>query len=143
MTPDLESASFALLYLRWEACYPQDWRAPESNLWSPWSTKEDVLRWFGRSGVPDTLRAEAVDLLLGAIARPYRCKDWQYIRLVDHIHDRTFRDRVGALADATDPLVAARARFVLHVADHPGRPLNRRTWQHWLVKASKPAGSPT
>lgn len=131
---DVDTVSFALLYLRWEACYPHDWRAPELNLWSPWSSKELLLRRLGSVGVPDALRPEAADLLHSAIRRPYRCKDWQYVRLVDHVCDTAFRGRIGELADEPDPLVSARARFVLHVADHPGLPLNRRSWRRWLLR---------
>jgi hypothetical protein len=133
MEPDTDSASFALLYLRWETCYPHDWRVPELNLWSPWSTKEHLLRRFGSIGVPGTLRPAAADLLLTAIRRPYRCKDWQYVRLVDHVCDAAFRARIVELADELDPLVTARARFVLHVADHPCLPLNRHSWRRWLL----------
>ncbi|MFC0543254.1 hypothetical protein [Kutzneria chonburiensis] len=127
-TPDVDRASYALLFLRWEARYPQAWRARESTMFSPWSLKETVLRRFGRAGVPATLRDDAVDLLLAAILRPYRCKDWLYARLIHHVPTDVFRDRV----DDPEPLVSARARFLLHVADHPERPVKRASWQRWL-----------
>jgi hypothetical protein len=131
LVPDMTFAPFALLYLRWEARYPDDWRAPESNLYSPWSIKEQVLRRFATSGVPDALRPEAADLVLAAIQRPYRCKDWRYARLIGRVDSPAFRDRVNALAHG--PLLAARARFVLHVAEHPGQPVNRNSWRRWVA----------
>ncbi|HTI23512.1 MAG TPA: hypothetical protein VL652_21130 [Kutzneria sp.] len=126
--PDMALAPLALLFLRWEARYPAEWRARESHPFSPWSIKELILRHFGTSGVPATLREDAADLLHAAILRPYRCKDWMYARLVHHVPAEVFRDRV----DDPDPLVSARARFLLHVADHPDRPVKRVSWQRWL-----------
>ncbi|WP_163510602.1 hypothetical protein [Fodinicola acaciae] len=131
--PELDSTTYALLFLRWEAEFPQEWRTPEVNLWSPWTTKELVLARLGKVGVPDSLRPTAAGLVLAAIRRPYRCKDWLYARLVDHVVDATFRARVGRLVHETDPPVAARARFVLYVAAHPGRPLTRKSWRNWLL----------
>jgi hypothetical protein len=83
--PDMAFASVALLFLRWEASYPDEWRAPDSHAYSPWSIKQAVLGRFGDSGVPDMLRSEAADLVLTAVLRPYRCKDWRYALLVDHV----------------------------------------------------------
>lgn len=130
--PDMDFASFGLLFLRWEACYPDDWRARASNPYSPWSMKEGVLARFGHSGVPDALRSEAADLVLAAVLRPYRCKDWMYALVVDHVQTPAFRDRLRALADDADPLLSARVRFLRHVADQPGRPLSRKSWRRWL-----------
>jgi hypothetical protein len=126
--PKMGFAPFALFFLHWEALYPDEWRAPESNPYSPWSIKEQVLGRFGTAGVPATLREEAVDLVLAAILRPYRCKDWMYARLVHYVPTDVFRDRV----DDPDALVAARARFLLHVTHHPDRPVTRVSWQRWL-----------
>lgn len=133
LVQDMTFAPFALLYLRWEARYPDEWRAPESNLYSPWSIKEQLLRRFATSGVPDALRPEAADLVLAAMQRPYRCKDWRYARLIGRVDGPGFRDRVNALAHDPDPLLSARARFVLDVADHPGRPVNRNSWRRWVA----------
>jgi hypothetical protein len=123
---------FAALYLRWETRYPLEWRAPESNLWSPWARKEGLLRHLGRHGVPEEFRREAADLVVTAIGRPYRCKDWRYAMLVRHVADRRFGAAVTALAGADDPLVRLRARFVLDLAGDPERPLTRKTWRRWL-----------
>jgi hypothetical protein len=130
--PDMAFASFALLFLRWEASYPDDWRSPDSHAYSPWSIKQGVLGRFGQSGVPDALRSEAADLVLTAVQRPYRCKDWSYALLVDHVQTPAFQERLQALADGADTLLSVRARFLQHVAARPGRPLNRNSWRRWL-----------
>ncbi|EWM19561.1 hypothetical protein KUTG_09865 [Kutzneria sp. 744] len=62
-------------------------------------------------------------------ARPGRFKDWRYTGLVHHVPTDAFRLSVHD----PDPLASARARFLLQVADHPGRPLTRTTWPRWLA----------
>ncbi|HEX5512414.1 MAG TPA: hypothetical protein VFX41_11920, partial [Actinomycetales bacterium] len=109
-------APFAVLYLRWEADYPAEWGAPESRMWSPWGTKEVLLRRFDRGGLPEDTRPQIAELILSALGRPYRCKDWMYARLVRHL-DASFLDRVATLASADDPLVRLRAQFVLHAVE--------------------------
>jgi hypothetical protein len=56
---------------------------------------------------------------------------WLY-DLVDHVQTPVFRDRLCALADVADPLLSARARFLQHVGDRPGQPLNRKSRRRWL-----------
>ncbi|MFI6760033.1 hypothetical protein ACIBF5_12935 [Micromonospora sp. NPDC050417] len=125
-------APYLVLYLRWEADYPQEWSAPGSWMWSPWGTKEVLLRELDRGGVPEQVRRQIGDLIVSALERPYRCKDWMYGRLVRHVLDVPFVSRVEALLDAEDPLVRLRAQFILHVARHPQRAVKRVSWQHWL-----------
>jgi len=125
---------FVALYLRWESRFPDQWRAPESNLWSPWTRKERLLRQLGKSGLPENGAADTVDLIVTALRRPYRCKDWAYALLVPHVANTEFHDRVAVLTDAADPLVRLRARFVLDVAVDPERAVTRRTWSRWLER---------
>ena len=40
----LPYALYVVLYLRWETDRPQEWAAPGSWMWSPWGTKEVLLR---------------------------------------------------------------------------------------------------
>ncbi|MDG4838436.1 hypothetical protein O7631_18115 [Micromonospora sp. WMMD967] len=81
-------APIAALSLRWEAEYPDEWGAPESWMWSRWGTKEAVLRRFDRAGCPEDIQPEIAELVLAALRRPYRCKDWMYACLVRHLDDR-------------------------------------------------------
>ncbi|MGW6449868.1 hypothetical protein [Lentzea sp. NPDC055074] len=128
----VEQWPFVALYLRWEGRFPNQWRTPGSETWSPWTRKEAVLRHLGRYGLPAEVRRDAVDLVADVVHRPYRCKDWMYALLVRHVDSAHFRDRMTALEGADDPLVRLRARFLLDVADHPGLPVKRATWGRWL-----------
>lgn len=121
-----------MLYLWWETRYPDEWRSRELNTWSPWTRKEGVLRRLGRYGVPEEVGLEAAELILAAIQRPYRCKDWMYALLVRHVADAEFRDRATVLAEAHDPLVRLRARYILDLADRPDASITPMTWRHWL-----------
>jgi hypothetical protein len=128
----LPSPPYAVLYLRWETDYPQEWAAPGSCIGSPWGTKEVLLRRFDREGVPESVCSQIADLAVCALQRPYRCKDWMYARLVRQIADTTFLERIEALHDADDLLVRLRAQFISHVARHPELPVKRVSWQRWL-----------
>ncbi|MFB9905687.1 hypothetical protein [Allokutzneria oryzae] len=125
-------APFALLFLRWEADYPNEWCSPGTHMWSPWGLKEVILRDLAYRGVPPGVRGQATDLVVAAVRRPYRCKDWMYGQLVRHISDEEFLRRIDALLSVGGHLVSTRARFILHIAQHPERTVKRVTWQRWL-----------
>ncbi len=130
---ELLYAPYAVLSLQWETSYPSEWGARESWMWSPWTGKEVLLRRLDRGGVPDPVRSQVADLVLAAVRRPYRCKDWMYAPLVRHIRDDAFVSRLDAMLDADDPLVRLRARFVGQVAAHPQRRVKRVSWRRWLA----------
>ncbi|WP_157528058.1 hypothetical protein [Nocardia sp. NRRL S-836] len=123
---------FVVLYLRWEARHPEEWRSRDANLWSPWGRKEVVLGELGRRGMPDEMRPDAVDLIIDAVQRPYRCKDWKYALLVRHVAGTEFHARITALADGQDPVVQLRARFIIDLAKHPEVRITQKTWHRWL-----------
>ncbi|HET9141842.1 hypothetical protein [Actinophytocola sp.] len=126
-------APFTVLYLAWEARDPQDWGASHLTLESPWTLKEAALRVLARDGVSDGLRPRVTELLLAALYRPYRCKDWMYPKLVRHLDGDVLADRVAALLDVADPWVRLRARFVLHLVEHPELAVTRTAWRRWLL----------
>ncbi|SBV24777.1 hypothetical protein GA0070620_0218 [Micromonospora krabiensis] len=126
-------APIAALYLRWETEYPDDWGAPGSWMWSRWGTKEGLLRQFNRRGLPEAVKPQIAELILAALSRPYRCKDWLYAGLVRHLHDSPFLPEVEMLTLADDPLVQLRAQFVLQVAVHPEQTPTRTSWRRWLA----------
>lgn len=126
-------APFVLLYLVWEGRYPDEWGAPASRLWSAWGRKASLLRALARGGVPETIRPRMTDLLTDVLRRRYRCKDWMYARLVRHIADDRFHERMRSLLADDDPNVRLRAEFLLHVAEHPQRQVRRTTWGRWLA----------
>lgn len=123
---------FVVLYLQWEARCPDEWRSRSSSLCSPWTTKETVLGGLGRRGVPEEMRPNAADLIITAVQRSYRCKDWMYALMVRHVADMEFHDRVMALTRAHEPFVRLRAQFVIDLVRHPERKITRKTWRRWL-----------
>jgi hypothetical protein len=126
-------APFTVLYLAWEARDPRDWQGGHVSLESPWTLKESALRALARDGVSDGLRPRVTELLLAALYRPYRCKDWMYPKLVRHLDGETLTARVSALLDVDDPWVRLRARFVLHLAARPELDVTRAAWRRWLL----------
>ncbi|WP_410812184.1 hypothetical protein [Micromonospora sp. 067-2] len=128
-------APFAALYLRWEAEYPDEWGAPESWMWSRWGTKEGLLRRLDRGGLPRVVQPQVAELILAALGRPYRCKDWLYACLVRHLDDPLLLHGVEMMTSADDPLVRLRAQFVLYVATHPEQATTRTSWRRWLDAA--------
>jgi hypothetical protein len=120
-------ARYGVLFLQWEARYPDEWREASRWTWSHWGTKESVLRRFATAGVPGILKADVAELVLDAIQRPYRCKDWWYARLVPHVADPAFLDRLSQLTDA-------RAQFLLHVAANPEQPITRNSFRLYRVR---------
>ncbi|WP_053723333.1 hypothetical protein [Saccharothrix sp. NRRL B-16348] len=126
-------APFVLLYLDWEGRYPDDWGAPASRLWSAWGRKAVLLRALDKRGVPEAIRPGMTDLVADVVRRRYRCKDWLYARLVRHIADDRFDERMRALLVDDDPDVRLRAEFLLHVAAHPKPYVRQTTWGRWLA----------
>jgi hypothetical protein len=118
-------APYAVLYLRWEQRFLPELRASWSC--SPWTTKEVVLRDFTRAGVPDKQEAEIAELIVAALRRPYRCKDWGYAGLLRHVAP------VEQIAELDDD----RARFARYVVAHPELTITRFSYPRWL--AAQPA----
>jgi hypothetical protein len=132
-------APFAVLSLRWEASFPAEWRAPESWMSSPWNAKERLLRRLERGGIPQVARADVVDLIVAALLRPYRCKDWMFAGLAHHFGDDLyFWDRIQALVAGGDAVTRERARFVAHAARHPEMVITRTSWGRWLEADATP-----
>jgi hypothetical protein len=119
-------APYAVLYLQWEERFLPELKAAWSC--SPWTTKEVVLRDLTRGGVPEGHEAELAELILAALRRPYRCKDWMYAGLLRHVTPA-----------GLDELDDDRARFARHVLAHPSLTVTRFTYPRWLA-AVDPAG---
>lgn len=117
-------APYALLYLRWESRYLPDLK----SCWhcSPWTTKEVVLRDLTRGGVPEGHEAEVAELILAALRRPYRCKDWMYAGLLRHV-----------VPEGLDELDDDRAAFARHVLAQPSLTITRFTFPRW--RSAQPA----
>ena len=129
----------AVLFVRWEARFPGEWRAPDSWMWSPWTAKESLLRRLDRDGIPEVARADMVDLIGAALERPYRCKDWMFACLAHHFgDDPSFRARIRALVAGGDAVTRERALFVSHAARHPETVITRTSWARWLEREATP-----
>jgi len=56
-----------------------------STLWSPWGLKEHLLRRLADAGAPAEHREALMQLVVAAVAGPYRCKDWLYARVAHEV----------------------------------------------------------
>jgi flagellar motility protein MotE (MotC chaperone) len=121
--------SYAVLFLRWEARFPVQWRAGWS--FSPWSAKEEVLGAFMRHGAQPETRTALEDLLIGAVHRVQRCQDGWYWRLARHIDGARLRAGLGRAAEHADAPVRLRARYVLWLIEHPDEAVTSRAWRRW------------
>jgi hypothetical protein len=126
-------AAYALLFLRWERHYPDEWREAGTLTWSPWTRKELVLKRFSDLGVSAGQQRDLADLLLGVVAGPYRCKDWWYAALARHVAGPRLRHGLALLRRGPDPLPRLRAEFLLDVLDQPTVRITRTTWRRWLA----------
>jgi hypothetical protein len=117
-----ELIHYSLRYLEWEAQFPAEWH-------KGWTMKQSLLRYLARR---DDLTAEArarlADLVVTVVSRRQQCKDEGYIAVARVLDDDSLRQRVSAVADGPAP---ARARFLLHMLDHPELPATTWSWQRW------------
>lgn len=120
---------YAVLFLRWEARFPVQWRVGWS--FSPWSAKEGVLEAFIRHGAQPETRTALEELLIGAVHRVQRCQDRWYWRLARHIDGAGLRAGLGRAAEHADAPVRLRARYVLWLIEHPDEPVTSRAWRRW------------
>ena len=123
-------APYAVLFLRWEERFLPELRTSWTH--SPWTTKEAVLRDLARGGVPEEQHPEVAELIVAALERPYRCKDWGYAGLLRHVAP------VERLAE----LDGDRAGFARHVLAHPELTVTRHTYPRWLAAQPAPSAAP-
>jgi hypothetical protein len=113
-------APYAVLFLRWEERFLPELRT--SWVCSPWTTKDAVLRDFTRGGVPAGQEAALAELIVVALRRPYRCKDWRYAGLLRHVTPPA--EQIAELDDD-------RAGFARHVLAHPELTITRFSYDRW------------
>lgn len=126
-------APYAVLFLQWESAYPIEWR--EAAPWSPWGTKEQILRSFIRAGVPRAQRAHLVELVTQAVARDQRCEDRWYAALARRLDGPELRAALNECQTSTDGVVRLRAGYVLAVLNDPEMPVTLASWRRWLAEA--------
>jgi hypothetical protein len=117
---------FALVFLEWEASYPNEWH-------KDWWTKKQLLRRFSRLARYDqAVRRRLGDLVMAAVARRHRCEDQGYGAVARAIADEGLRQRLERAAGSPDVLTRQRACFLLFLVDHPEAPSRPQEWKRWL-----------
>lgn len=125
-------APYAVLFLRWENAYPEQWRIPRAS-GSPWGLKKYVLRRFIQAGVPAAVKDDVLQLLIQAVAREHRCEDRGFAELARVLDGPCLRVALQQAETNTDPLVRLRAQYVRWVVEHPGEPVTTAGWRRWLA----------
>ena len=135
-TPSARTArteACALLFLRWEAERPEDWR--RLSLWSPWGTKKQILAAFRRAPLSVESRPVLVELVLSAAARIHRCEDRGYARLVRDLDGPHLREGLTKVARNSSQPGRQRAGYLLALLDHPSTPATVYTWRSFQSMA--------
>jgi hypothetical protein len=135
---DWPGLPYAMLYLEWEARYPQEWTAHAKK----WGSKALLIRNLADADLPAAARAKLGELIELAVRRAYRCKDREYVRVARAIDGPALRMRLEAAADADDPWARLHAGYVLRLLDRPDLPNTRRTWELWCAGTGPDTAEP-
>ncbi|MET7691006.1 hypothetical protein ABZT06_24010 [Streptomyces sp. NPDC005483] len=119
---------YAVLYLEWEARYPQQWTRHAKM----WGVKESLIRQLATVDHDTGTRAKLVDLVDLVVRRSYRCKDREYVRVARAVDGPDLRGRLTAARDSPAPWARLHAAYVLRLLDHPEIPNTRHVWKTWL-----------
>ncbi|GGT24244.1 hypothetical protein [Streptomyces chromofuscus] len=120
---------FALLFLEWEARFPQEWTQHAKA----WGTKQALIRRLAASEHGEALEGKLVDLVDLVVQRAYRCKDREYVRLARAVDGADVRGRLDRARHSDNPWAQLHARYVLRLLDHPEIPNTRHVWRTWLA----------
>lgn len=120
---------FAVLYLEWEARYPQEWTQRAKT----WGVKESLIRKLATADHDAGTRAKLVDLVDLVVQRAYRCKDREYVRVARAVDGPDLRERLAEALASENPWAQLHAGYVLRLLDNPDLPNTRRTWNTWLA----------
>jgi hypothetical protein len=119
---------YAVLYLEWEARYPQQWTRHAKM----WGVKQSLIRQLATAHHDAGTRAKLVDLVELVVRRAYRCKDREYVRVARAVDGPDLRTRLTAAHHSPDPWAQLHAAYVLRLLDHPELPNTRHVWKTWL-----------
>ncbi|XHM67423.1 hypothetical protein ACE6JH_12430 [Streptomyces nigra] len=119
---------FAMLFLEWEARYPQEWTRHAKA----WGTKQSLIRRLAIADHDGQVRTKLVDLVDLAVQRPYRCKDREYVRVARAVDGGELRGRLHRTYRSENPWAQLHAGYVLWLLDHPEVPNTRHVWRTWL-----------
>ncbi|MFF7241868.1 hypothetical protein [Streptomyces collinus] len=120
---------FALLFLEWEARYPEEWTQHAKD----WDAKQWLIRDLAVVGHDDEVKAKLVDLVDLVVQRPYRCKDREYVRVARATDGDELRGRLHRAHQSGGSWARLHAGYVLWLLDHPEVPNTRHVWTTWLA----------
>ncbi|MFV5994352.1 hypothetical protein ACNPQM_18295 [Streptomyces sp. NPDC056231] len=124
---------YALLFLEWEARYPQEWTRHAKA----WGTKQSLIRDVAVVGHDETVRTKLIDLVEVVVQRAHRCKDREYVRVARAVDCEDLRGRLDTAARSDRPWARCHAGYVLWLLDHPEVPSTRHVWRTWLAGATR------
>jgi hypothetical protein len=124
---------YALLFLEWEARYPEEWTSHAKA----WGTKEGLIRDLATDtvGQDPMARAKLIDLVEIVVRRAYRCKDRAYVRVARVVDGDPLRVRLEGARRSENPWAQLHAGYVLWMLDRPEVPNSRHVWRTWLADA--------
>ncbi|MFJ9456260.1 hypothetical protein ACIRST_14365 [Kitasatospora sp. NPDC101447] len=120
---------YALLFLEWEAKYPQEW----THHAKAWGTKQRLIRDLALARQEDAVKAKLTDLVEIVVHRAYRCKDREYVRVARAVDSADLRDRLDRAVDSDSPWARCQAGYVLWLLDRPDVPNTRHVWRSWVA----------
>lgn len=120
---------YALLFLEWEARFPQEWTRHAKS----WGTKQSLIRDMARTHQDEAVKATLTDLVEIVVRRAYRCKDREYVRVARAVDSADVRGRLDRAVDSDSPWARCQAGYVLWLLDHPELPNTRRVWRAWVA----------
>ncbi|MFJ4186652.1 hypothetical protein [Kitasatospora sp. NPDC089509] len=126
---DWPGLPYALLFLEWEARYPEEWTRCAKS----WGTKQRLIRDLAAARLDVRTRAKLVELIGIVVARPYRCKDREFVRLARSVDGEDLRRGIAAAAASDSPWARIHAGYLEWMLDHPDTPNSRRVWRTWLA----------
>lgn len=129
-------APYAVLFLEWEAQFPQQWRS--AGPWSPWGLKKRVLRQFADMGVPEPQVDAVTRLALAAVNRGQQCEDLGYVLVARSLDGPVLRARIEAAVCSPDPTVQRRAGYMRWAMDDAQAPVTLASWRAWCAGAPLP-----
>lgn len=121
-------ARFAVLYLRWEVEFPDEWAAHAKS----WAAKRHILRALAADGPSPDTHGELLGLVAAALRREHRCEDLGYLKVARTLHEPSVRMIVESAEDDLDGLVRLRAGYLRWALDHPAEPVTPASWRRWL-----------
>lgn len=120
---------FALLFLEWEARYPQEWTRHAKA----WGAKQALIRCLAVPHHEEAVRRKLTDLVEIVVHRPYRCKDREYVRVARAVDSADLRRRLDHALRSNSSSARRHAGYVSWLLDRPELPNTRHVWRTWMA----------